>query len=1589
MHDNKNKYTFRKHKAYGLVGAMFATVMVLNPNVSSMIPFGDQLLGASTVHADDASILRAQNQPSTPTTSDKNFTVRINFGGTRYSENNHSGAEFVGQTTVTGTYDSNGNWSYSVTPPSGYEIIGPSTFTGTGKAPTDASVAVQPKSKPVAPPSANSTFLVRVTFGEEQPKWKYVSETTTIGRDNGDGTWSYDVPTPPEGYEIVGPSHYSGSGTRPNGTTVYVRPKQASTQPTQPSTTPKPTDSDLTVSRQVTILDRANGNRLSQSNTTWTKNYTSDGKFLNYSTDLQAPQGYVFEQNSHQTIHIELTFPEDMTLYVVDANPKTVYAADDNLDLGKTRTEGNTTYKGTKPTITETPINFTTRYVKDTERARGAENVTQTEGKAGKVVKTVRHTVNAETGAVTDLPATETRTEPTNKVVKVAAKDKVETIQRGRQTVEKTTVYTVNENTGDITESVSERVVKEITYKAKDDADTPAGTRTTGENNTVTVSTRPLVEEKAIPFETRYEPNPQADRNVRSDKVVGKDGKTIKTTTYTLNKETGTVTPNAPTTKTEPAVTRVVSVGTKPKTVTEVIASPKEFVKDPARDRGAENVEVAGTPGRKETTTTYDLNTTSGVITDRLGQPVTTPPTKTIVKVAAKDKVVTTPIAPTKKFKASDTKDYGSQNTEVAGTPGISKTTTVYTVDPTTGNVTEKTTTVTEKEPTDTIVTVGTKPTVTTRKDSQGRTVITTTTYTVDPVTGKVTPKTTETFGKTKEPTVSTEEIPSPKKFEKDPSRDKGAENITVQGKAGKKVTTTTYAIDERTGAVTPTVGKPVITEPTATIVKVAAKDKVVSTPIESPKQYVADNTKDFGTSNSETAGKAGSRTVTTVYTVNPTTGEITEKTGEPVVVQPTATIIKIGTKPTVVTKKDEQGRTVTETTTYTVDPATGKVTPSKTTSFGTGKEPTVEKKVVPASKEYVADKTREYGQPNVEEKGKDGEDTVTTNYVVDPTSGKVTPTVGKPVRTVDPVSTKVKVAAKDKVVVNTLPSPKKYEGDTTRAYGQPNVEVAGKAGKEVTTTTYTVDSATGKVTEKTTTVKESDPTETIVKVATKPTLGFGKQGASVVETTTKYTVDPTSGKVTPTTTTRTVVTDKEEESAIAPTVTYSADKGREVGSGDVRKEGTPGIEVTRTEYTVDPITGKVSEKVTKTIKKAPVATVVSVPAKDKVVVTTTPKETRFEKDTTRDKGAENVTVEGADGTSTITTTYTVDPKTGAVSEHTGSPVVVKPKNTVVKVALKDKVVEVTVSSPRKYVADVEKSHGTENEISLGRNGKDQVTTVYNLNPLTGEVTESTTVKHLSTPTETIIRVGAKPIVELEKKDGDTTRVTTTFTVDLNTGKVTETKLRELVSSVGKEGAPILEVPEFNGAVNGGADGTSAINEVPEFTDGVGTVGEDLPPVLDVPEFTGGVNGDADGQPAIEEVPAFDLSTLKPDSEYGIGDSFNDGRYPKPVAEDNKPSIDEAPAVSDVEVVPADKKVVESTVSTDSPSASPLANDVVEAPNAVGTSASVAQASTPSGRSAATVAELPNTGGGDNALLGMAGLAIGALGLASLKKKED
>ena len=94
----------------------------------------------------------------------------------------------------------------------------------------------------------------------------------------------------------------------------------------------------------------------------------------------------------------------------------------------------------------------------------------------------------------------------------------------------------------------------------------------------------------------------------------------------------------------------------------------------------------------------------------------------------------------------------------------------------------------------------------------------------------------------------------------------------------------------------------------------------------------------------------------------------------------------------------------------------------------------------------YEKDPNREKGSENIVVKGKDGEDQIITTYVVDSKTGNVTPSVGKPVRTINPTETVIKVAAKDKV--ETI----RKNGDTIER-----------------TTRYTVNPENGEITEETT----------------------------------------------------------------------------------------------------------------------------------------------------------------------------------------------------------------------------------------------------------------------------------------------------------------------------------------------------------------------------------------------------------------------------------------------------------------------------------------------------------------------------------------
>ena len=344
--------------------------------------------------------------------------------------------------------------------------------------------------------------------------------------------------------------------------------------------------------------------------------------------------------------------------------------------------------------------------------------------------------------------------------------------------------------------------------------------------------------------------------------------------------------------------------------------------------------------------------------------------------------------------------------------------------------------------------------------------------------------------------------------------------------------------------------------------------------------------------------------------------------------------------------------------------------------------------------------------------------------------------------------------------------------------------------------------------------------------------------------------------------------------------------------------------------------TGKVTENVTNEIFKKD-------GAKDKVDVETIQPSVKYVKDITREKGQENITVPGKAGSTTTTTTYTVNRETGEVMLNVGKPVIVAPTTTVIKVAAKDKIVyskegnnivketttyEVnsengnitentmkemfkengakdkvdveTIQSPVKYVKDITREKGQENITVLGKAGRTTITTTYIVNRETGEVTPNVGKPVIVAPTTTVIKVAAKDKVEVvQRKNGKKVKVTTVYTVDDKTGNITQTEReeeisRKVITSKSEEKVPTIELRPFEGGVN--PVETVVTEELKPFEGGVNpeesVVTEELKP------FEGGVNVEI---PAVkEELPELKLTLLK-DEEGNILDVLAISEKPK------------------------------------------------------------------------------------------------------------
>ena len=586
-----------------------------------------------------------------------------------------------------------------------------------------------------------------------------------------------------------------------------------------------------------------------------------------------------------------------------------------------------------------------------------------------------------------------------------------------------------------------------------------------------------------IPFETKYIADDTMELNTKKEVTPGKPGsKAFKNKVfYNFNTGKTKILERTPEKViiTEPT-TQVIKVGTKPTVVTEKIESSIKYIKDPNRPIGSDVItESEGEDGIKKITTTYSLNEKTGEVTVKNNTTTIEKKAQDIVyKVGAQDKIQETTINHKTIYEKDDNLEVRTRKIKTPGEDGKIVTTTSYNVSPINGTPTPNTPIEKRTEPKTEVITIGTKPTIRVEE-------------------------------------IESEEV----KFEKDLEHQKGSNPETIPGEKGTKEITTTYKLDTNTGEVSELeTTEKILTQPTPTVVKVPAKDKIehIDIPIEA--EYEADSMLEKGkkVDDPNRQGKLGVRTITTTYRIE--NGKAVEDTSTEKVTTPMEKkIIKVGTKPTVRVEDFESEEVKFEkdlehqkgsnpktipgvkgtkeiTTTYKLDTNTGEVSELETTEkiltqptptvVKVPAKPKVETQVLPTTIiRYEKDITKEKGSPIQMIDGVDGLKTTTTNYNVDPITGKITEDIKIDIN--NPTDTIVKVPAKDSIKEETIPFTTTYKEDGNLSVGEEVEVTPGKNGKVITTITYNIDEKSGKITESSST-QIQEPQTRVIKKGTK-----------------------------------------------------------------------------------------------------------------------------------------------------------------------------------------------------------------------------------------------------------------------------------------------------------------------------------------------------------------------------------------------------------------------------------------------------------------------------------------------------------------------
>ena len=367
------------------------------------------------------------------------------------------------------------------------------------------------------------------------------------------------------------------------------------------------------------------------------------------------------------------------------------------------------------------------------------------------------------------------------------------------------------------------------------------------------------VKTEDIPFNTTYTEDPELE--IGQTKVVteGAVGQKEITQTYVTQSGKRVGDPAVTEKILKKAVDKVIAKGTKGQDVDVAesdIAFKTVYTEDPELEFGQEKIVTEGVLGVKRTTKTYV--TQKGVRTKdepSIKEEVLKEAVDKVVARGSKSAVATKELDYKTTYVEDKESEAGKKTVVTKGSKGHETSTVTHSFNSETGEVTANEPKVEKTESVDEVISVGTKPVVTT-KDLDYKT-----------------------------------------KYVEDKESEAGKKTVVTKGSKGHETTTITYSFNSETGEVTANEPKVEKTESVDEVISVGTKPKVEIMETEFKTEKRENKNLKKGEEKIIQAGVKGRETITTTYYLDPDTGEVKENKPSLEKVDPVNEIIEVGTQ--------------------------------------------------------------------------------------------------------------------------------------------------------------------------------------------------------------------------------------------------------------------------------------------------------------------------------------------------------------------------------------------------------------------------------------------------------------------------------------------------------------------------------------------------------------------------------------------------------------------------------------------------------------------------------------------------------------------